>query len=428
MTFASMKLKRALVASAAGVWGDEPTPERGVPILRSTDIDINGVIDPRNAALRDLAPRDLAVTRLRVGDLVVVKSSGSDAHLGKAGLVTAEVAAGGFGYSNFLQRLRVSASFESRFVWYFLNSSLVKNQVKLLSSTSTGLQNLSASLIGELALPVPSLDEQRRIANFLDVETARIGRLVGARKRQLKLIEERELSRVFNAVSGSEEPGPRKISGLRWIKDVPVDWPVLTVSSQYEVLLGKMLNQDRVRGKHLRPYLRNSNVQWDHIETEDLLCMDFPPHERSRYEVRAGDLLICEGGQPGRCAVWDGAVKEIYYQKALHRARSRGRSSVWWLFYCLRAATAVDVFSAEGNSTTIGHLTGEQLREHRFPFPERKMQDRLVLQLQEAAEWSKKTACSLAGQVDLFTERRQAVITAAVTGAIDVTTASGMDA
>ncbi|MDZ5443415.1 restriction endonuclease subunit S [Micromonospora sp. 4G57] len=281
--------------------------------------------------------------------------------------------------------------------------------------------------IEELRTPLPLLDEQRRIAAFLDAETARIWGLIGARQQQLKLLEERELSRVFNSIAGTEEPGARKSSGLRWLGDVPVDWPVLAVSTQYEVLLGKMLNQERARGEYLRPYLRNFNVQWDRIDAEDLLYMNFPPNERSRYEVRPGDLLICEGGQPGRSAIWDGTVSEIYYQKALHRARSRGRSSVRWLFYCLRAATALDVFSVEGNSTTIGHLTGEQLRAHRFPFPERRTQDRLVSQLEEAAEQAKRTGELLASQVELLAERRQALITAAVTGQIDVTAARGVD-
>lgn len=243
----------------------------------------------------------------------------------------------------------------------------------------------------------------------------------------MKRLEEREISRVFAAVGGVDEPGTRKRSGLRWLGDVPEDWPVLSVSSQFEVLLGKMLNQERVRGEHLRPYLRNTNVQWDRIDTDDLLVMDFPPHERTRYEIRTGDLLICEGGQPGRSAIWDGRVEEIYYQKALHRARSRGRSSVRWLFYCLRAATALDVFAVEGNTTTIGHLTGEQLRAHRFPFPDRHVQDRLVVELDAAAVAARRAQSTIRKQVELLTERRQALITAVVTGQIDVATARGVD-
>lgn len=259
------------------------------------------------------------------------------------------------------------------------------------------------------------------------MQCAKIDRILKVRRQQLNLLGERETSRVFAAISGMNEQGERKFSGLGWLGVVPREWAILSVSSQFEVLLGKMLNQERTRGDHLRPYLRNINVQWDQINTDDLLEMDFPPHERSRYEVQAGDLLICEGGQPGRSAIWDGRIEEIYYQKALHRARSRGRSSVRWLFYCLRAATALDVFAVEGNTTTIGHLTGEQLRAHRFPFPDRNVQDRLVGELDAAAVAARHAQVAIKKQFELLTERRQALITAAVTGKIDVATAGEVD-
>lgn len=282
--------------------------------------------------------------------------------------------------------------------------------------------------IEQLRIPLPPVDEQLRIVNFLDAETAKLDQLVNAKRMQMGLIDQRELARIFGAITGVVEPGGRKESGLRWLGEVPAQWPVVTVASQFEVLLGKMLNQERTTGSHLRPYLRNTNVQWDRINTEDLSQMDFPPHERARYEVRAGDLLICEGGQPGRSAIWDGRIPEIYYQKALHRVRSRGRSSVRWLFYCLRAASALDVFAVEGNTTTIGHLTGEQLRAHRFPFPARETQDRLVRELDAAAGAAEQTTGLLLRQLDVLAERRQTLITMAVTGQLDVTTAREVQA
>jgi type I restriction enzyme, S subunit len=322
----------------------------------------------------------------------------------------------------------VAPGVDARYLHFLLRSAPLVAQY---GSLSKGIRPAQWRLYWEdlatVLAQIPEIVEQRRIADFLDVQIARIEGVADARRRQIDLIGQRELSRVFDAISGATERGDRRFSGFPWLGDVPVDWPVLTVSSQFEVLLGKMLNQERARGEHLRPYLRNTNVQWDRIDTEDLLQMDFPPHERSRYEVRAGDLLICEGGQPGRSAIWDGSIPEIYYQKALHRARSRGRSSIRWLFYCLRAATALEVFTVEGNTTTISHLTGEQLRAHRFAFPDRQIQDRIVHQLDDAAHLARQTTDLLTRQLDLLAERRQALITAAVMGQIDVTTARGVD-
>jgi type I restriction enzyme S subunit len=199
------------------------------------------------------------------------------------------------------------------------------------------------------------------------------------------------------------------------------------VTHKFQVELGKMLNAERAAGPEQRPYLRNVNVQWDRIDTDDLLEMDFPPSEHSRYSLRAGDLLICEGGEPGRAAIWHGSPEPMYYQKALHRARPTSDALPRWLYYCLRAATSLNVFAVEGNLTTIAHLTGEQLRAHRFPFPPRQTQERLIAELDDRTRATDATVSAMNTQIELLSERRQALITAAVTGQLDFTTARGID-
>jgi type I restriction enzyme S subunit len=205
---------------------------------------------------------------------------------------------------------------------------------------------------------------------------------------------------------------------------VPQEWPVAAVAHHFDVDLGKMLNPERARGEHMRPYLRVANVQWGEIGTGDLLQMDFPPEERRRYGLRAGDLLVCEGGSwPGRAAIWAGSIQEIYYQKALHRLRPRGSSLAGWLYYCLMAAERLNVFAVQGNTSTMTHLTREQLRPQRFPFPDIDVQRSTVAELDSAARADDELRRALIRQLALLAERRQALITAAVTGQLDVTTA-----
>ncbi|WP_164251958.1 restriction endonuclease subunit S [Streptomyces sp. S4.7] len=320
---------------------------------------------------------------------------------------------------------RPNHSEDNRFLNWLLRSAPYAAEY---SSLSRGVRPNQVEIDNEwlqtLLVKLPPLESQRRIADFLDVETSRIDRLIKVRQGQISLLEERSDGLIFDAIRGSEESA-RSESGLAWLGSIPTGWAIMPVGFQFEVLLGKMLNQENVRGSDLLPYLRNTNVQWDRITTDDLLLMNFPPEEHRRYAVRSGDLLVCEGGEPGRAAIWDGRVSEIYYQKALHRVRPRGYSSPRWLFYCLRAATAQNVFAVEGNTTTISHLTGEQLRAHRFPFPSREVQDRLVAQLDAAALRQENLIAAFRRQLALLVERRQALITAAVTGQFDVSTASG---
>jgi type I restriction enzyme S subunit len=328
--------------------------------------------------------------------------------------------------------LRPSPCVEGRFLHHLFRSAWFVGEMvaRLRGIGSIGQGNvrtprINAEDLGDIRVDLPSLDQQRRIADFLDAETGRIDTLISKRELQRRLLDEKVLAAAYSAVVGLGESTERRDSRIKWLGSVPDSWPVMPVGYQFEVLLGKMLNQERVRGNHLRPYLRNTNVQWDRIHVDDLLEMDFLPEERVRYRVLPGDLLICEGGEPGRAAIWDGLVGEIYYQKALHRVRPRGYSSSRWLYYCMRAATAQNVFAIEGNTTTIAHLTGEQLRAYGFPFPPRSTQDRIVAELDEFNTQQNRLATLLARQQSLLLERREALITATVTGQIDVSAASG---
>ncbi|EQD86124.1 hypothetical protein GCM10009533_30270 [Saccharopolyspora spinosporotrichia] len=277
-----------------------------------------------------------------------------------------------------------------------------------------------------LPFPRVSLEEQRRIADFLDAETTRIDKLSALRERQLDILEEKAMRRVYDTVRGTGVVGARRPSGLSWLGSVPVHWRVAAVSHYFEVELGKMLNQERARGDHLRPYLRVANVQWGVVDTTELAMMDFPPEEQKRYRLQPGDLLVNEGGSwPGRAAVWSGEIEEIYYQKALHRIRPRGMESTWWLYFCLVAAERMKVFQVQGNSSTMTHLTREQLRPQRFPFPDLAEQEQAVERLKDAEAKDRQIRRVLSRQQATLAERRQALITAAVTGEFDVSTASG---
>lgn len=318
----------------------------------------------------------------------------------------------------------VSEEVHPGYLHYALRSA---NLVAEMRKRSKGIRPSQERLywddLAEIPLMLPPLEEQWRIAEFLDNQVTLLDRAIALRRQQKKLLAEREQARVYTAIRGFRCTESRASVGTRWISDVPSSWTVQPLGRRFDIQLGKMLAPDRVAGNHLRPYLRNTNVQWDRIDTTDLLYMNFPPGERVRYEVLPGDLLVCEGGDIGRAAIWDGSISEVYYQKALHRVRAVGETSVRWVYYILRAATRLDVFQVEGGSATISHLTGEQLRAHRVPFPPAAVERGLVKELDEAAAEDARLVALYDRQVELIQERKQALITAAVTGQFDVTTA-----
>lgn len=209
-------------------------------------------------------------------------------------------------------------------------------------------------------------------------------------------------------------------SGVEWLGEVPSHWSVCALGYRYEVALGKMLDEKRISGDYLGPYLRNTDVQWGKINVDDLPQMDFADSEIQRYSLVFGDLLVCEGGDVGRAAIWKGDLARCFYQKALHRLRPYAPADdPRFFYYVLEAAAALGIFTAEGGKATIAHLTAESFRRHRFPFPGSTEQRAIAAFLDR--ETAKIDALVEAQRrlIELLKEKRQAVISHAVTKGLD---------
>ena len=270
---------------------------------------------------------------------------------------------------------------------------------------------------------LPSSAEQTAIATFLDRETAKIDALVAEQEKLIALLQEKRQAVISHAVTKGLDPNvPMKDSGVEWLGEVPGHWEVAALNYRYEVLLGKMLDEKRITGEHLAPYLRNVDVQWDCINTDELPQMDFEGNDIERYGLRKGDLLVCEGGEVGRAAIWTGALDECYYQKALHRLRPRralGDASRFQ-YYLLNMAATLGIFTGGEGKATIAHLTAETLRRYRFAYPPYAEQMRISDFLDAETVRFNALLTQARTAITLLQERRTALISAAVTGQIDV--------
>jgi type I restriction enzyme S subunit len=222
-------------------------------------------------------------------------------------------------------------------------------------------------------IPIPPLAEQRKIAGVLGL----VQRAVEQQERLAALTAELKKALMHQLFTHGLRSEPQKQTE---IGPVPRSWDVVKLGDLFDTQLGKMLSQKARIGDDPKPYLRNKNVQWCAIDTTDLLSMDFNERERGKFSLVPGDLLICEGGEPGRAAIWHGEVKECYYQKALHRLRPKSdRISndflAHWLEFALRHQ---DLYGVAGASSTIAHLPEVQIKMLPVPLPVRKEQDAVV--------------------------------------------------
>ena len=286
----------------------------------------------------------------------------------------------------------------------------------------TKMPRVNPEQVGSSRAPVPPEPEQHAIAAFLDRETAEIDGLVEREERLIELLQEKRAALITRAVTRGLDPNvPMKDSGVEWLGEIPAHWDIAPVYARYEVALGKMLDTKRVTGESSGRYLRNVDVQWDAVNVEDLPKMDFPSSERNRYLLRPEDLLVCEGGEVGRTAIWDGELDECFYQKAIHRVRPWSDSEIPRFFYFLMYALAKrGVFTAGGNPNTIDHLTAVQLRHYRVPFPGTSEQHSITAFLDRETAEIDALIAKVHQAIGYLKEFRTALISAAVTGKIDV--------
>ncbi|WP_299187970.1 restriction endonuclease subunit S [uncultured Psychrobacter sp.] len=150
-------------------------------------------------------------------------------------------------------------------------------------------------------------------------------------------------------------------------------WTKRTLGDISDSCLGKMLDKKKNKGD-LYLYLANYNVRWGEFDLNHLKEMRFEDHEHERYGLEYGDLVICEGGEPGRCAVWRDELSDMKIQKALHRLRVKKGFDYNFLFYRMLLAHRTGELSNYFIGSTIKHLTGVSLRQVEFEFPNLKTQ------------------------------------------------------
>ena len=166
------------------------------------------------------------------------------------------------------------------------------------------------------------------------------------------------------------------------MSDLPAGWEWTTIGEVAATSLGKMLDKKQATGTHPTPYLRNINVRWGSFDLADLAEMDIRPDELDRVLARSGDVIVCEGGEPGRAAVWTGPGT-IALQKALHRIQPTEAIMPAYLALLLQHLAMSRKLEPFFTGTTIKHLPQEKLRLVGVPLPARVEQERIVAAIEE---------------------------------------------
>ena len=207
-----------------------------------------------------------------------------------------------------------------------------------------------------------------------------------------------------------------KPSDVEWLGEVPAHWAVSMVKQNYTIQLGKMLQPRPNTPQDVEiPYLKAQHVQWFHVRTTDVPKMWAGQSDIVRFGVAPSDLLVCEGGEGGRCGILRQDVKGYIIQNALHRVRPRQQSRNDYLQYVMSSVAATGWFDALNDKATIAHFTREKFGALRVPIPPLPEQAAIVRYLDHADARIRRYISAKERLIGLLEEQRQAVIHRAVT-------------
>ncbi|QEG01604.1 Type-1 restriction enzyme EcoKI specificity protein [Stieleria maiorica] len=423
-------LKRIADIDSSGCYGvDEEEGDIGLPVATTAQIDADGrfVVDemPRRGFTQDEVDR----YSCEDGDILVVKSSGSATNIisGKAGLVDEDTPL--FIFSNFLMRIRPNRTKAlPSFVYAVLRSHLTRQRVEQMCSTTT-YPNLQVPEYSSALIPVPPPDEQKAIASFLDVETSKIDALVSEQRCLIELLKEKRQAVISHAVTKGLNPNaPMKPSGIPWLGDVPQHWEVIPVKFGIT-----KISQGFSPQCHSEPASEN---EWGVVKVG--CCNEFDLNELeqkalpsevdpiSEYEVKNGDILMSRGNTldlVGSASLVQNVRPRLLLCDLVYRFRALDDEfNSAFLVYSLRSVNVRSQIecNAVGSSSTMKKVSQELVRNILVCRPPIEEQSEIAKNLHEQAETFSQLQAEAERAIELLKERRTALISAAVTGKIDV--------
>ena len=314
--------------------------------------------------------------------------------------------------------------FNQDYLYYALSANYMYQTMAIMAGGST-VDNLNSDLVKSLLFPIPPINEQKSIAqkvsDLLDfvesiknneativgeiallkskiLDLAIRGKLVPqdpddepasvllerirAEKEELikqgKIKRDKKESVIFKGEDNSyyRLTADKKRFDAEIPFEIPKNWCWTTLPSVASVELGKTLDKAKNTGSY-HPYLRSVNVQWGYIDLSDLNEMKFEEHEIDKYSIKRNDLLICEGGDVGRCCIWE--INDTFlYQNALHRVRFYADLEPRFYLYVMMLYESLGILKNISTGVTIKHLTGNVLSAMPVPLPPLSEQKRIV--------------------------------------------------
>ena len=415
-------LKRTVDGCVNGLWGDEPDGENDIAVIRVADFERSfSTVGLDKLTYRSITHKERQSRLIKSGDLLIEKSGGGEKTLvGCVVLFTHEFDAI---TSNFVARMRPLSEFDSQFLCYAFGN-LYHGRVNYPSVKQvTGIQNLDAESYLQERFCFPSRVEQSQIARFLDHETARIDALIEEQQRLIELLKEKRQAVISHAVTKGLDPtAPLKDSGVEWLGEVPAHWVVAGLKWFWSVTDCKHITAEFVDEGIPLASIREVQSRYVALDNAKQTTEVFYRQliEGGR-ELVAGDLIFSRNATVGEVA----QVANWHPPFAMGQDVCVLKKQYEWLSSdYLQAVLRSPVVMVQLDNLMIGstfkRVNVEDIRGITVPMPPQGEQKIIAEYLIQKTEMFDSLLGEAQNTIALLQERRSALISAAVTGKIDV--------
>ncbi|WIE47674.1 restriction endonuclease subunit S [Pseudomonas sp. GM17] len=416
-------LKRTVDGCVNGLWGDEPDGENDIAVIRVADFERSfSTVGLDKLTYRSIAPKERQSRRIKSGDLLIEKSGGGEKTLvGCVVLFTHEFDAI---TSNFVARMRPLAEFDSQFLCYAFGN-LYHGRVNYPSVKQvTGIQNLDAESYLQERFCFPARAEQTQIARFLDHETARIDALIEEQQRLIELLKEKRQAVISHAVTKGLDPTvPMKDSGVEWLGEVPAHWGTNALNKLTVKITNGYVGPTRdILVESGVPYVQATHIKRGIVNFDDAYFVTPEWSVRmSKSILQEGDVLIVQTGA-GTGDVGVVSSREVGYNchALIILQTEKNILSGVFLGQVLQSRFGQSVLYSIRTGGMHPHLNCGEVKFVKIPVPPLREQEEISDFVKTFSEQAEKLIIEAGATMDLLQERRSALISAAVTGKIDV--------
>lgn len=423
ITWKVQRLKTTILSIQNGIWGEEPTrDEKDIVCIRVADFDrLNHKVSDKNLTIRSVSFNQKQSRIINFGDLLIEKSGGGDLQpVGTVVFYNLQIPAV---CSNFIAKIQVTKDNDARFLCY-LHSILYELRINVASiKQNTGIQNLDSDGYLKELVPLPAIYEQQLIAAFLDRETTKINALIAKRERMIELLQERRTAVINQAVTRGLNPAVKmKDSGVEWLGEIPEQWEVRKLKYLATFLGGgtpSKANTDYWNGKI--PWVSPKDMKTDIItDTEDHITLDALKESTTNF-IQPGAVLIVVRSGILRHSI-PVAINQlpVTINQDIKAIMPRNALLPEYLAAVIKSHQEVLLVEWRKSGATVESIEYELLINTRIAVPPQEEQKSIVEMIQGKTAPIDKLISGIERSIQKLKEYKVALISAAVTGQIDV--------